>query len=221
MSRWFRHYAGLARDDKLVRVSIRANQPVERAVWLWCAILESAAEIDDDGRYELEPAEIARFLRVPVSKINALLAVLTETGRIDEERVCRWSNRQFKSDRSAERVAAHRAKKGAKKGDTVTLQERHRNAPETETETDTPLAKANGGFDPEKEFWDSARAYLKPRIKRDPGSVIGGWLRDRGKPMTIAALNAAQLERAFDPIAYCEGYFRRHAMAAAGPEVPL
>ena len=59
MSRWFRHYAGLARDDKLVRAAMKSKQPVERVVWVWCAILESAAEIDDGGRYELDHAECA------------------------------------------------------------------------------------------------------------------------------------------------------------------
>ncbi len=67
MSRWFRHYAGMMRDDKLVRVSIKSKQSVERVCWVWCAILESAAEIDDSGRYEIEHEEIARFLRCPAS----------------------------------------------------------------------------------------------------------------------------------------------------------
>jgi hypothetical protein len=32
MSRWFRHYAGMMRDDKLVRVAIRSKQTIERVV---------------------------------------------------------------------------------------------------------------------------------------------------------------------------------------------
>ena len=49
MSRWFRHYAGMMRDDKLVRIAIKTKQPIERVLWIWGAILESAAEIDDNG----------------------------------------------------------------------------------------------------------------------------------------------------------------------------
>ena len=30
MSRWFRHYAGLCRDEKLVSVAIKSKQPIER-----------------------------------------------------------------------------------------------------------------------------------------------------------------------------------------------
>jgi hypothetical protein len=35
MSRWFRHYAGMMRDDKLVRVAIRSGQTIERVVWVY------------------------------------------------------------------------------------------------------------------------------------------------------------------------------------------
>ena len=30
MSRWFRHYAGMMRDDKPVRIAIKTKQPIER-----------------------------------------------------------------------------------------------------------------------------------------------------------------------------------------------
>ena len=144
MSRWFRHYAGMMRDDKLVRASIRSRQSIERVVWIWGAILESAAEIDDEGRYDVDAAEIAYFLRAEEADIQAVFDALHDAGRVSGGCVAKWSNRQFSSDRSKERVAAHREKKRAEKradsvtpddgnGD-VTLQERHCNSPETETE---------------------------------------------------------------------------------------
>ena len=43
MSRWFRHYAGMMRDDKLVRAAIKSKQSIERVLWIWGAVLESAA----------------------------------------------------------------------------------------------------------------------------------------------------------------------------------
>jgi uncharacterized protein YdaU (DUF1376 family) len=76
--------------------------------------------------------------------------------------------------------------------------------------THIPLGKPNGGDDPEKLFWANAKAFLKPYCKGDPGALINSWLRDNGKDMTVAAINAAQLERAADPKAYIGGYFRRH-----------
>lgn len=147
MSRWFRHYAGLCRDEKLVSVAIKSRQPIERVVWIWAAILESAAEIDDEGQYRLDAAEVAYFLRADETDILSVESALANAGRVDEGRVVKWGNRQFRSDRSAERVAAHRQRKrqdrddnphqGASQNGDVTLQERRRNSPETETELDT------------------------------------------------------------------------------------
>jgi hypothetical protein len=129
MSRWFRHYAGMMRDDKLVRVSLKCKQPVERVLWIWGAILESAAELNADGRFSIEPAEVARFLDCDIKAIRSIIKALDNASHTNDGKIVRWNNRQFKSDRSAERVAKHRAN--------VTLLKRHRNAPETETETET------------------------------------------------------------------------------------
>jgi len=205
MSRWFRHYAGMMRDDKLVRAALRSKQSIERTLWVWGAVLESAAEIDNEARYEVDPAEIAHFLRCKPAHIEAILEALKELGRIDGERVSTWSKRQFKSDRSNDRVTEYRAKKRAERNGDVTLQERHCNAPETETETDVPLSKDNGPVaDPDKLFWDNAKGYLKPHIKGDPGSIIGKWARDFGKSETAAAITNAQLARPVSPVPFIE-----------------
>lgn len=144
MSRWFRHYAGLCRDDKLVSAAIKAKQPVERVVWVWCAILESAAEIDDNGRYELDAAEVAYFLRADEADIVSVVECLGLMGRLDAGSVAKWCDRQFQSDRSAERQKRYRDKRKQAQGDgsdrnaedAVTSPSRHRDAPEAETETE-------------------------------------------------------------------------------------
>lgn len=153
MSRWFRHYAGLCRDEKLVSVAIKSRQPVERVVWIWAAILESAAEIDDNGRYCLDAAEVAYFLRTDESDVLAVENALEASGRVAASAVVKWGNRQFSSDRSKARVAAHRERKRAERvgvdvsepsqNSDVTLQERHGNSPETELETDTEPTVSN------------------------------------------------------------------------------
>jgi hypothetical protein len=150
MSRWFRHYAGMMRDDKLVRVAIRSKQTIERVAWVWGAILESAAEIDDEGRYDVDAEEAAYFLRADVGDLEAILSALADAGRVADNCVVKWSNRQFQSDRSRDRVAAHRERKRSEMGggndlkntgnDDVTLQSRHGNAPDTETELETEEA---------------------------------------------------------------------------------
>lgn len=223
MSRWFRHYAGMVRDDKLVRASLRCKQSIERVVWVWGAVLESAAEIDDEGRYEVDASEIAYFLRCKPAAIETILEALKELGRIDGTHVTAWSKRQFKSDRSNERVASYRAKKrGQGNADEtlpvtvdVTLQERHRNSPETETETDIRLSNDNRAeADPDTKFWSEAKAYLGPK----KASLIGKWVKDHGREATAAAIAAAQVERAVDPVQFIQGRFRLVAREVAeGP----
>ena len=145
MSRWFRHYAGMSRDDKLVSAALRSKQTVERVIWVWGAILESAAEINDGGRYSLDAAEVAYFLRADEADIRAVLAGLTDAGRLADGIVVNWGERQFQSDKSATRQAAYRERKRAAGSDghnqqsdgQVTSPSRHRDAPETETETET------------------------------------------------------------------------------------
>lgn len=147
MSRWFRHYAGMMRDDKLVSVAIKSKQPVERVVWVWGAILESAAEIDDDGLFRLDAAEVAYFLRTTEDDIRAVVDGLADAERVDANRVVHWSDRQFKSDRSAERQANYRDRKRGQIRERddkqtspepiVTSPSRHGDAPEAETELDT------------------------------------------------------------------------------------
>jgi uncharacterized protein YdaU (DUF1376 family) len=81
--------------------------------------------------------------------------------------------------------------------------------PDSSVSNDTG-ADGAAEVDPDKVFWANAKAALQPFCRGDPGKVVGQWLRDNGKDLTVAALNAAQLERAVNPIEYCQGYFRRN-----------
>lgn len=113
MSRWFRHYAGMMRDEKLVRVAVRAKQPVERVVWVWGAILESAAEINDGGRYEFDAGEAAYFLRCDEDELVRVVSGLEDSGRVSGGVVARWSDRQFDSDSAKERQRRYRERRKA------------------------------------------------------------------------------------------------------------
>lgn len=161
MSRWFRHYAGMARDDKLVRAALRSKQPVERVVWIWSVILESAAEIDDGGRFELDVAEIAYFLRADEVDIGSVVDALEYGGRISQGAVVKWGDRQFQSDRSAERQRRLRERRkterhgGDERAETeddrhhdqrVTSPSRHGDAPEADTEADTEIEHRSNGI---------------------------------------------------------------------------
>lgn len=113
MSRWFRHYAGMMRDEKLVSAAVKAKQPVERVVWVWGALLESASEINDNGRYEFDAGEAAYFLRCDDADLVSILACLEGLGRLSGGVVVRWGDRQYSSDTAAERQRRYRERKSA------------------------------------------------------------------------------------------------------------
>lgn len=194
MSRWFRMYDELLDDPKVQRL---ASEDFRAWVNLLCLASRCGGKIPT-------VSETAFALRTDDSGALAVLERLSSAGLID--RVAGggdgwhyaphgWAKRQFKSDTSTSRVKRFR-----QRSETATV-----TAPETDTETEVLLSKDNS--DPEKIFWDSAKAFLG----KNRGSLIAKWLRDRGKEMTRAAIAAAQLEKAVDPIAYIEGYFRRHS----------
>ena len=133
MSRWFRHYAGTMRDPKFVGIAVRCEQPVERVLFVWGCILESAAELNDAGRYDVEPNELAYFLRCEGTAIDAITDELETRGMIGAGVVTQWKKRQYESDTSTERSRKHRE---TKRNADATLQERCATPPETETETE-------------------------------------------------------------------------------------
>jgi hypothetical protein len=226
MSRWFRHYAGMVRDDKLVRAALHSKQSIERVIWVYSAILESAAEINDEGRFDFDTGEAAYFLRADEDELRTIVASLEACGRIAESRVVRWKHRQFISDSSAERVRRHRAKQkqpsdgvgeqqendtDRNSNDAVTL----RNAPETETETETeteieslaPLARAEPSLgvpagterSAEDEFWSLTDTAEKNGLSRSRLGQIAS-LYGGEFEAALAALNAAL--RSKNPSAY-------------------
>lgn len=151
MSRWFRHYAGMMRDEKLVGVAVKAKQPVERVLWVWGAILESAAEINDEGRYELDIGEAAYFLRCEDNEIGRVIECLADAERIVEGRVARWGDRQYSSDASAERQKRYRERRRGGGDDSKSEDKRNGDADvtsrhgevtpqDTDTDTDTDIS---------------------------------------------------------------------------------
>ena len=75
---------------------------------------------------------------------------------------------------------------------------------------------AEASPNPDKIFWDSAKAYLG----KSKSSLIGKWAAKHGKPETMAAIAASQSERAIDPVAFIEGFFRQRAKQQAASDDP-
>jgi len=96
-------------------------------------------------------------------------------------------------------------------------------AQQTDTDTDTivPLSKDNGRAAPDsdKQFWDGAKDYLGRHGSKNPGGLIGKWIKHHGKPKAAEAITAAQLERAVEPIPYIEAVLRK--ANAPGPVVGI
>lgn len=195
MNRWFRHYAGMMRDEKLVAVAVKSRQSVERVMWVWGAILESAAEINDNGKFNLDAAEAAYFLRADEADICAILDTLTHAGRLDAGIVVKWGDRQFSSDKSKERQAAYRERqrKNRSHGDDtvgksdVTVTSRHAKVTAQETETETENIEPKGSStrcakpdDVSDEVWQDFKRH-RARHGGISDRVIAGFRREAAK----------------------------------------
>lgn len=199
MSRWFRFHDQSLNDPKVQTLDGDTFKA-------WVNLLCLASQ--NDGRLPPE-SDIAFALRMDINGCRTVLERLLNGGLIDRLNGGRdgwhyaphgWSQRQYKSDTSSERVKRYR--------------QRYRNvtetAPDTETDTDVSVAKAtDAGASSDKQFWDSAKAYLG----KSKAPIIGKWCRDYGQAETAKAITAAQIERAVDPIPYIERVLRGAAKA--------
>jgi hypothetical protein len=125
--KWFRFYAEFRSDPKMVRMPI-----CHRYAFIVLLCLSSDSEVrgtisgldDDDIAYALEMStEDWQTLKAKF-RVKGLIELDGDTIIINN-----WDKRQFESDSSASRVAAHRARRKAASGNAdVTLQECYGNA---------------------------------------------------------------------------------------------
>ena len=106
-----------------------------------------------------------------------------------------------------------------KEGKEVTLAKA--NDSELSLSADPPASGNVLPFDPDAAFWASAKAYLRPFAKGDPGALVGKWVRDFGRTAAAAAISEAQVSRAVEPISYIERVLRGAKQSYAEPAVPL
>jgi hypothetical protein len=210
----------MMRDEKLVAVAIRSKQPVERVVWVWGAILESAAEIDDVGRFELDAAEAAYFLRTDEIDIQSILDALTNAGRLAADRVVKWGDRQYQSDKSAERQARYRERRRSKNAGSddqqtpsdVTQPSRDGVVTLQETETETEITEPSGSdaaspVDPRQQLWSEGVSILKAITGKTDGAarqIVGKWCKAASDDcaLILSKIRTAQAERVGDPVSW-------------------
>lgn len=131
MSRWYRAYEGIVTDAKLGEVALVAGCSRSVAIAAWHCILESAASVNDGGRFDTTPRRVAVILSEPLPTIEAVFGEMGALGMIGDATVSAWARRQFQSDTSTERSRKHRE---AKRNSDATLQGRSATPPETDTE---------------------------------------------------------------------------------------
>lgn len=220
MSRWYRAYEGTVTDAKLGEVALVAECSRSVAIAAWHCLLESAATLNDGGRFDATPRRVAVILNEPPSLIEKVMAEMEALGMIDSGCITAWKRRQYESDSSTERSRKHR---NAKRNADATLQQRSATPPDTETDTDIPLANANGAKsdflepkappDPEKLMFDSGVALLRAGGKSESQSrsLLGKWRKAYGSEAVIVALGTAKREGAVDPVSFIEAALRaRH-----------
>ena len=129
---WFRMYAEFVHDPKVQMM----NEVMQRRyIMVMCMRCSNVI-------VTLHETEIAFHLRISNEELAETKALFASKGFIDESwNLLNWEKRQFASDRSAPRVAKHRALRKEKQqldgNDDVTLLKRKANALDTDTDTDT------------------------------------------------------------------------------------
>lgn len=210
MSRWYRAYQGTVTDAKLGEVALVAECSRSVAIAAWHCLLESAAEVNDGGRFDATPRRIAVILGEAPAMIERVIAEMTALGMIKDGLISAWSNRQYESDSSTERSRKHRERK--RNGD-ATLQGRDATPPDTDT--DIPLSNDNGAgdVDPDKVMFDAGVSLITASGKS--ASNARSWLaRSRktyGTEALIAAIATAKREGAIEPISFMEASLRARA----------
>lgn len=208
MSRWFRMYDELLDNPKVQRLS-----GDEFKAWVNILCLASRA----DGVVP-NIQDVAFALRLDEKKTAKIVGSLVASGLLDAGaddtfHPHKWNDRQYKSDVSTTRVKRFRERS----------KERHETATETapDTEADTEqssVTNVTGGeppsADPDKQFWDGAKAYLG----KSKAPCIGKWLKDHTRDRVAAAIAQAQVERAVDPVPYVEAILRKPMLRAVGDD---
>ncbi len=148
---WFRMYSEFATDPK---VQMLSETDQRRYIMLLCLRCSN----DDVTLHE---TEVAFQLRISNEEMARTKAVLIERGLVDDNLLpIAWEKRQYVSDSSAARVAAHRErkKKEVKRPCNVTV-----TPPDTDTDTEedkekplVPSADGTSGYSQEfEEFWSA------------------------------------------------------------------
>jgi uncharacterized protein YdaU (DUF1376 family) len=157
---------------------------------------------------------LSRIAKVNLKEWRRNEDVIREFFSVDENL---WHHSRIAQELALVEAKSLKAKKSAlanaKRTQSKRLPNAERTPTYTEAETDiVPLGKPNAASgDSDKQFWDSAKAYIGPK----KASLIGKWVSEHGKAETAAAITAAQVDRAVDPVQFIQGRFRKQRQEVA------
>jgi hypothetical protein len=209
---WLRLYAEFATDPKVQMMSEAYQRRYLMILCLRCS----------NGPVTLHDAEVAFQLRITNDEWMATKAVFLQKNLIGEDNLpTSWDRRQFSSDSSAARVAAHREREKTACNADVTLQKQRSNVtvtpPDTDTDTDTeaeadqkqpplPLAKKRGNRQDREAAANAADTFKANAFLiacgADPQTAADylTMRRLRKAPATLTALSKLKSEADLSPM---------------------
>lgn len=207
MTDWVRLWHDMPTDPKWRTIARKSGQRVGDVIAVFnfviCNASGNAMERGKINNFDCD--DVASALDLEECDVLAIMDAMRGKVIDDADKLTGWEKRQPKREDSTsfqrKQEWKERQKNNAERIGT------HRNAPETETETDNTLAKASDAVaSGEKLFWDNSKSYLGGK---NPGGLIGKWCRDYGKADTKKAITAAQVEGAVDPVPFIERVLRK------------
>jgi hypothetical protein len=221
MTDWVRLWHDMPTDPKWRTIARKSGQRVGDVMAVFNFLMVAAsANADERGAISSFDAEdVATALDIDENDVQAILAAMQ--GKVlDGQRLTGWEKRQPKREdgTAAERKAAWKARKVAEKN-SLERTGTHRNAPETDAETETDSSVSNDTdaeavvVDPDKIMFDAGVALIAESGKSE--AAARNWLgkarKNHGTEAVIAVIGRAKREGAVEPISFMEASLRSRA----------
>lgn len=211
--------------------ALATGDEFKAAIALWCKAwmqIPSGSLPDDDRVLAHLSGAGAKWKKVKDMAMRGF--VKCDDGRLYHSVVCEkaneaWAKKQSYRDRSkkgnAKRWGSQKDEGDQSKTDPSGIAEGVLEPPKEQGQEQgdiIPFSNENGpAADPDKIFWDSAKAYLGA----SKASLIGKWVAQHDKPSVAAAIATAQAERAVDPVAFIEGILRKNGPGRPKPRIAI
>lgn len=114
---WFRVYAEILNDRKIKRICKRTGQSKALIIGVWVCLLALANDSPERGKLLVSTntpyalPELEDETGLPGEILGQILDEFIIHGMLDGCEICKWDQRQFKSDNVAERVRKFREKR--------------------------------------------------------------------------------------------------------------